>query len=96
MRKTEIDAAIRKITEWLEENPIELTEIEQQRLKDIRDDLLFGKLEYEDLLLDAELRGIRNPSFPGDLIGWLDDDFGLGIYGIEEDDDEDDNTAKNN
>jgi hypothetical protein len=79
MRKTDIDTAIRKITEWLEEGT--LSEDDRRRLQNIQDNLLLGKLEYEDLLLDAELRGIRNPSFPGDLIGWLDDDFGLDVYG---------------
>jgi hypothetical protein len=31
--------------------------------------------EVEDMIRDAEMQGIRNPAFPDDLVGWLDDDF---------------------
>jgi hypothetical protein len=31
--------------------------------------------EIEDMIRDAEMMGIRNPAFPDDLVGWLDDDF---------------------
>jgi hypothetical protein len=31
--------------------------------------------EIEDMIRDAEMQGIRNPAFPDDLVGWLDDDF---------------------
>ncbi len=88
MRRTDIDTAIKKIIKWLETN--QLNADQREKLEDILDDLTTGKMEYEDLLLDAELRGIRNPAFPGDLIGWLDDDFGLDVYGIEDDDEDND------
>jgi hypothetical protein len=31
--------------------------------------------EITDMIRDAEMQGIRNPAFPDDLVGWLDDDF---------------------
>jgi hypothetical protein len=31
--------------------------------------------EVTDIVRDAEMQGIRNPAFPDDLVGWLDDDF---------------------
>lgn len=40
-------------------------------------------LTEEDIRNIAGEFGIRNPSFPGDMVGWLDDDF--------DPDDEDDN-----
>lgn len=93
-RKMMIDGIIIKLSKWLERRDI--PPHHREFLDNLREELILGKAEVDDLIWDAELRGIRNPAFPGDLIGWLDDDFGLGIYGIEEDDDEDDDdTAKN-
>lgn len=31
--------------------------------------------EIDDILLDLKTLLYRNPSFPGDMVGWLDDDF---------------------
>jgi hypothetical protein len=31
--------------------------------------------EFDEMLRDAEMHGVRNPAFPDDMIGWLDDDF---------------------
>lgn len=33
--------------------------------------------EINAMIRDAEMQGIRNPAFPDDLVGWLDDDFTL-------------------
>jgi hypothetical protein len=33
--------------------------------------------EIDEIIRDAEMMGIRNPAFPDDLVGWLDDDFEL-------------------
>src|SRR5689334_1277117 len=33
--------------------------------------------EIDEIVRDAEMMGIRNPAFPDDLVGWLDDDFEL-------------------
>jgi|GEM_PF-2223027 len=44
--------------------------------------------EYDDIIREAEMRGIRNPSFPDDLVGWLDDDF---TYPDDDDDENDKN-----
>jgi hypothetical protein len=38
--------------------------------------------ELEQLIWEAKNIGVRNPAFPDDLVGWLDDDF-------DDDDDED-------
>lgn len=34
-----------------------------------------AETEFDEMLLDAEMHGVRNPAFPDDMIGWLDDDF---------------------
>jgi hypothetical protein len=31
--------------------------------------------EIDEIVRDSEMAGIRNPAFPDDLVGWLDDDF---------------------
>lgn len=41
---------------------------------------------YEKWIEDAKMIGVRNPSFDGDFVGWLDDDF---------DKDDDDKDSKN-
>ena len=43
---------------------------------------------YEDLIQELKDLMIRNPAFPGDMIGWLDDDFD------KDEDDEDDDSKK--
>ena len=40
------------------------------------------RMKSEQLIWEAKNIGVRNPAFPDDLVGWLDDDF--------DDDDEDD------
>jgi|GEM_PF-2507235 len=47
------------------------------------DEIFHGQAEYEDQLQELRERIFRNPAFPDDLVGWLDDDFDLP------DDDED-------
>jgi len=53
-------------------------------LLDAAQNIMQGQSEYEDQLRELRELLYRNPSFPGDLVGWLDDDFDLP-------DDEDDN-----
>ena len=41
---------------------------------------LFDRLEAHEMdlkaaILEAQMQGLRNPAFPDDLVGWLDDDF---------------------
>ena len=55
----------------------------RQLLKGI-DKLIKGQIGYLDRIMELEELLYRNPAFPGDLVGWLDDDFDLP------DDDEDD------
>ena len=31
--------------------------------------------EYDEIIRDILMQGVRNPAFPDDMIGWLDDDF---------------------
>lgn len=55
--------------------------------------------EFDEIVRDAEMMGIRNPAFPDDLVGWLDDDFDLPEdrwkrYRNYEEKDEDDNDKK--
>jgi hypothetical protein len=44
--------------------------------------------EIEDMIRDAEMQGIRNPAFPDDLVGWLDDDFDPPDKKTDEDEDD--------
>ena len=37
--------------------------------------LLWHESDVEDAISEALMQGIRNPAFPDDLVGWLDDDF---------------------
>ncbi len=59
----------------------------RERLKILNavEDILQGKAEYEERIQELEEQLLRNPSFPGDFVGWLDDDFTL-----PDDDDSDD------
>lgn len=45
-----------------------------------------AKSTYDDIITEAENIGVRNPSFPGDMVDWLDDDLT----------DDDDDTTKQN
>jgi hypothetical protein len=45
-----------------------------------------AKSTYDDIIQEAANIGVRKPSFPGDMIGWLDDDLT----------DDDDDPKKNN
>jgi len=53
----------------------------RQWLQDMYNDLFYHRMTLDDIIYEAEQSGIRNPAFPDDLVGWLDDDF--------DDDDED-------
>lgn len=39
------------------------------------DKLIKGQIGYLDKIKELEELLSRNPAFPGDLVGWLDDDF---------------------
>jgi hypothetical protein len=47
--------------------------------------------EFNEMITDAQMQGLRNPAFPGDLVGWLDDDFSLpeDYWGGKQNNDED-------
>lgn len=64
-----------------------LGEEERKFLQDIYKRLLWHEIDVEDAIIEAEMLGLRNPSFPDDLIGWLDDDF-------DEDDEDDEETEE--
>lgn len=53
-------------------------------LNDLIDDINAGIWINEQRLTDMEMWSIRNPGFPGDMIGRPDDDF----FDDEDDDDE--------
>jgi hypothetical protein len=38
-------------------------------------DILAGKVAYDERIQELEMTLLRNPSFPDDLIGYWDDDF---------------------
>lgn len=46
--------------------------------------LLNLEVDIDEAIWQAKQIGVRNPAFPDDLVGWLDDDFD------DEDDDEED------
>jgi hypothetical protein len=70
-----------------------LTKEKHQRLykkaKEAEDD-------FNEMITDAQMEGIRNPAFPGDLVGWLDDDFSLpeDYWSGKQRNDEDDEEKK--
>ena len=37
--------------------------------------LTWHQIDLEDAITEAQMQGLRNPAFPDDLVGWLDDDF---------------------
>jgi hypothetical protein len=47
----------------------------KEDLQDISDDLESHLFFTEKQLNEVWANIVRNPSFPGDMIGWLDDDF---------------------
>ncbi len=53
----------------------------KQDMQDGLDSLNSADYLYEKWIDEAKMIGVRNPSFDGDMVGWLDDDF--------EEDDED-------
>jgi hypothetical protein len=74
------DAAKRKARELLR------TETDRERqddLKGIIDDINAGVWISDQRMRDMEMWSIRNPGFPGDMVGRPDDDF-------DDDDDDDD------
>jgi hypothetical protein len=56
----------------------------RDELRELIDDIDAGAYIYEKRLDDMEMWALRNPAFPGDMVGWLDDDLD------DEDDDKDD------
>ena len=55
-------------------------------LNSIYDQLLYHESTIDDAIWEAQQINIRNPAFPDDLVGWLDDDFD---YPDDEEDEED-------
>ncbi len=54
-------------------------------MNSIYDQLLYHESTIDDAIWEAKQHALRNPAFPDDLVGWLDDDFD----NEEEEDDED-------
>ena len=52
-------------------------------INELLHDARVGQKTYNDFIKELEMQLLRNPAFPGDLVGWLDDDFD------DEDEDED-------
>ncbi|MBL8165238.1 MAG: hypothetical protein JNJ61_24865 [Anaerolineae bacterium] len=71
-------AAVRAVMRNLKDRP-KL----RQELQEGLDDMSRADSLYEQWIQDAKMIGVRNPSFDGDSVGWLDDDF-------DRDDDADD------
>ena len=44
--------------------------------------LLWHESDVEDMVSEIVDQSIRNPAFPGDMVGWLDDDFDERIENI--------------
>ncbi len=57
----------------------------RKRLLSAIDQLHHGTREYENRIRELEEILNRNPAFPNDLVGWLDDDFDLPDDEDEED-----------
>ena len=49
--------------------------------QNLLDRLEAHQIDLDNAIREAQMQGLRNPAFPDDLVGWLDDDF--------DDDDED-------
>lgn len=47
--------------------------------------LLWHESDVEDTISEILDQSIRNPAFPGDMVGWLDDDFDDHICDIMND-----------
>lgn len=41
----------------------------------ILSDLELGMINAHDAIKEAKLLGVRHPSYDGEMVGWLDDDF---------------------
>lgn len=48
---------------------------DKRLIDDLIDDIDKGIFIDEQRIQEAKMIGLRNPSFDGDMIGWLDDDF---------------------
>jgi len=57
----------------------------RQWLKGVYNDLLYHESTIDDAIWEAKQKSLRNPAFPDDLVGWLDDDFDLPDDEDEED-----------
>lgn len=60
------------------------------KLQDLIDDINAGIYIHESRLEDMEMWAIRNPGFPGDMVGRPDDDF----FDDDDDDEDEDDTPK--
>ena len=58
--------------------------IEQSKYRHLLSIAQKGEDEIEQLIWEVKNIAIRNPAFPDDLVGWLDDDF-------DEEEEDDDN-----
>lgn len=57
----------------------------RREIQDGLDDMDKADFVYEKWIDEAKMIGVRNPSFDGDYVGWLDDD----VDSKEDEDDED-------
>ena len=47
----------------------------QKFYQNLFDRLEAHEMDLKDAIREAQMQGLRNPAFPDDLVGWLDDDF---------------------
>ena len=47
----------------------------QKFYQNLLDRLKSHETDLKTAILEAQMQGLRNPAFPDDLVGWLDDDF---------------------
>jgi hypothetical protein len=61
----------------------------KQDYRHLHETAMEAEEEVTDIVRDAEMQGIRNPAFPDDLVGWLDDDFDPPDKKTKDEDEED-------
>jgi hypothetical protein len=83
MRNFRIENALLRLRELYQDN--RLPPVLRQHLYQTLHDVETGAIEMEDHVRELEELLLRNPAFPGDIIGWWDDDYG------EDEDAEEDN-----
>ena len=83
-RWQDLDYVLQQISEKMHDNNLP----QEQRLwfSNLYDRLQNHETSVDDAIWEAKQIGVRNPAFPDDLVGWLDDDFD---YPDDEEDEED-------